>query len=74
MTNEMRMGPLTFRRSSASSGSGTNCVEAGVDVAGEVCIRDSKDCTGAFGEYPALAMSREAWQGFTEAVKNDRFA
>ncbi|GLZ82122.1 hypothetical protein Afil01_69290 [Actinorhabdospora filicis] len=58
----MNTGPAAWRRASRSNGTGANCVEAGIDALGRVGIRDSKDCAGHFGDYPALMVAPSDWQ------------
>ena len=49
-------------RKSAYSGNGETCVEVGTDNA--VLVRDTTDRDGG-----TLALSAEAWRGFTAAIR-----
>ncbi|GIG66853.1 DUF397 domain-containing protein [Phytomonospora endophytica] len=63
-----RTGPV-FRNS--TNGTGSNCVDVGAwhDT---VVLRDSKDCTGDFGDYPTLTVPTTAWTAFTTELKSGR--
>lgn len=54
----------TWRKSTYSGGSGSECVEAGAADRGRVLVRDSKNRDGAVLSVPACA-----WQTFTAALK-----
>jgi hypothetical protein len=54
---------LGWRKSSYSSGNGSNCVEI-VSLAAGLLVRDSKDPDG-----PALAIAARDWTAFTGLVK-----
>lgn len=54
----------TWRKSTYSGGSGSECVEAGVADRGRVLVRDSKNRDGT-----ALSVPAYAWRGFTAALK-----
>ena len=58
------MNGAPWRKSSYSSGSGTNCVEAGVAEAGRVLVRDTTDRDGAMLTIPA-----DAWVRFTDSLR-----
>jgi hypothetical protein len=57
-----------WRKSSRSSGDGTNCVEVASIPAGTVAVRDSKDRSG-----PRLAVSDRAWARFVQGIKHGEF-
>jgi hypothetical protein len=57
-------GSTTWRKSTYSGGSGSECVEAGVADRGRVLVRDTKNSDGA-----TLAFSAEAWTALTDALK-----
>ncbi|MFE4621811.1 DUF397 domain-containing protein [Streptomyces mirabilis] len=57
----------TWFKSSYSSGSEGNCLEA-ADLAPEVAIRDSKDKQG-----PALVFPRSSWAAFVTGVRASKF-
>jgi len=57
---------LTWRKSSYSGGSGSECVETAENDA--MYVRDSKDPSG-----PHLTFSHDAWTAFLTAVKTDSF-
>ena len=54
----------TWRKSTYSGGSNSECVEAGVADRGRVLVRDTKSRDGA-----TLAFSAEAWTVLTDALK-----
>lgn len=62
----MDLTPRTWRKSSYSSASSDNCVEA-ASQPGTVAIRDSKDPEG-----PRLAIPAVDWAAFTRRVQRDR--
>jgi len=53
-----------WRKSSYSRNNGGDCVQVAGMVPGLIAVRDSKDPDG-----PALAISAEAWAGFTGRTK-----
>jgi Domain of unknown function (DUF397) len=53
----------TWRKSSYSSGSGTNCVEVG-QASKTVSVRDTKDRDGF-----ALSIEAGAWERFTGSLR-----
>ncbi len=57
-------GSATWRKSTYSGGSGSECVEAGVADRGHVLVRDTRNRDGA-----TLAFSARAWTAFTDALK-----
>ena len=59
MSSTTDLRRATWRKSSRSSASGSNCVED-ADLAGTVGVRDSKDVTG-----PVLRFTPYAWASFT---------
>ncbi len=58
---------LTWRKSSYSGGSGSDCVEVAPRPGG-LLVRDSKDPSGGVLSFPAAA-----WSAFAEDVRNGRF-
>jgi hypothetical protein len=54
---------ITWRKSSRSSASGSNCVEV-AELAGAVGVRDSKDPAG-----PVLRFSPYAWTSFINGLR-----
>lgn len=54
----------TWRKSSYSNGTGTDCVEAGIAEPGHVLVRDTKDREGT-----TLSVSAESWRQFTTALR-----
>jgi Domain of unknown function (DUF397) len=54
-----------WNKSSYSNGSGGDCVEVAGNLPGIVAVRDSKDREG-----PKLAVSRQAWSAFVQAIKH----
>jgi hypothetical protein len=62
----MDMTPRTWRKSSYSSASSDNCVEA-ASQPGTVAVRDSKDPAG-----PRLAIPAATWRAFVSRVQGDR--
>ena len=63
---EASLTRATWRKSSYSGGSG-NCVEVADNLSGAVGVRDSKDPGG-----PALVVTAQAWQAFTDQVKSGK--
>ncbi len=57
-----------WRKSSYSSANGGNCVEVTQNRLRSVAVRDSKDPQG-----PALALTPDQWQAFTDQVKAGAF-
>jgi hypothetical protein len=57
----------TWKKSSKSSGAGTECVEVR-QYDGVVQVRDSKDPDG-----PVLAFSPEQWEAFVRAATDGEF-
>ena len=53
-----------WRKSSYSSGNGTNCVEAGAAEPGRVLVRDTTDRDGG-----TLTFTAEAWLSFTSGLR-----
>ena len=53
----------TWRKSSYSGGSGTDCVEV-ADTAGVIMVRDTKNRDGV-----TLSIQADAWQRFTTALR-----
>jgi hypothetical protein len=53
-----------WRKSSYSSGNGTNCVEAGVAEPGRVVVRDTADRDGG-----VLTFAAGAWQSFADSLR-----
>ena len=54
----------TWRKSTYSNGSNTECVEAGAAERGRVLVRDTKNRDGE-----TLAFSTQAWSAFTAGLK-----
>lgn len=54
----------TWRKSTYSGGSGSECVEAGVADRGLVLVRDTKNRDGA-----TLAISGHAWEEFLGTLR-----
>jgi hypothetical protein len=54
----------TWRKSSYSSSSGSDCIEAGIGEAGRVLVRDTADRDGAL-----LSVSARAWARFTGSLR-----
>jgi hypothetical protein len=65
MSSTTDLRRATWRKSSRSSASGSNCVEV-AELAGAVGVRDSKDPTG-----PALRFTPYAWASFTDGLSHD---
>jgi hypothetical protein len=59
------IGNSTWRKSTKSGNTG-NCLEAGI-ADGDVVVRDTKD-----RERGTLAFSSDAWQQFTDSLKQRR--
>jgi hypothetical protein len=57
-----------WRKSSYSSANGGSCVEVAQNLPRIVAVRDSKDPHG-----PALAITPDQWQAFTDQVKAGMF-
>lgn len=53
-----------WRKSSYSSANGGNCVEVAHNLSRIVAVRDSKDPQG-----PALVLTPDQWQAFTDQVE-----
>ncbi|MFI7437790.1 DUF397 domain-containing protein [Micromonospora haikouensis] len=60
-TPDLHVG--TWRKSSRSSASGSNCVEV-AELSGGLAVRDSKDPAG-----PALLFGRDAWSSFVNGLR-----
>ncbi|MGW0825859.1 DUF397 domain-containing protein [Streptomyces sp. NPDC002845] len=58
----------TFRKSSASQGANTDCVEVAHTADGGRAIRDSKNPSG-----PVLFFAPSEWKAFTAGVKGGEF-
>lgn len=61
------MSGAAWRKSSYSGNNGGDCVEVAGTARGLIAVRDSKD-----PDSPALALSAEAWAGFTDRTKRGR--
>lgn len=57
-----------FKKSSASQGANTDCVEVAHTADGGRAIRDSKDRRG-----PVLFFTPSGWEAFTHGVKGGEF-
>ena len=57
----------TWRKSTYSGGSGSECVEAGVAGHGHVLVRDTKDHGGG----PVLRLPPRAFADFTTRIRKD---
>ena len=57
----------TWRKSTYSGGSGTECVEVGVADHGHVLLRDTKDR----GHGPVLRLTPRAFADFTTRIRKD---
>ena len=57
----------TWRKSTYSGGSGSECVEAGVADHGHVLVRDTKDR----GRGPVLRLTPRAFADFTTRIHKD---
>ncbi|MPY50423.1 DUF397 domain-containing protein [Streptomyces acidicola] len=58
-----------FKKSSASQGANTDCVEVAHTADGGRAIRDSKDPSG-----PVLFFTSSEWKAFTIGVKGGEFS
>jgi hypothetical protein len=67
MTESDQPPALTWRKSTASSDSGHECVEVACAVQ-SVLVRDSKDKDGS-----RLTISAQAWQAFLNRIKGGDF-
>ena len=61
--NAPELGPVTWKKSSRSSGNG-QCVEW-ADLGGAVAVRDSKNPNG-----PALTFTIGEWATFVQGIKD----
>jgi Domain of unknown function (DUF397) len=65
------MGQLdraVWRKSTHSTGNGSNCVEVAHHRPGLVAVRDSKDRGG-----PQLSVSDQTWSEFIQGIKGGEF-
>ncbi|MFC6020420.1 DUF397 domain-containing protein [Plantactinospora solaniradicis] len=65
MSGSTDLRRATWRKSSRSSASGSNCVEV-AELGQSVGVRDSKDLTG-----PVLRFTPYAWATFTDGLRRD---
>ena len=61
----MNLSPISWRKSTYSTGNGDNCVEVARDLSALIVVRDSKNPEG-----PVLTFSPSAWRRFVGGIKS----
>ncbi|MEU6792379.1 DUF397 domain-containing protein [Nonomuraea wenchangensis] len=68
MTPEEELASATWRKATASGGTGGDCVEVAPLDGGRVAVRDSKDRSG-----PALVFTASEWAAFKDGISKGEF-
>ncbi|MEU6716848.1 DUF397 domain-containing protein [Nonomuraea sp. NPDC046802] len=68
MSPEEELATATWRKATASGGTGGNCVEVAPLSGGRVAVRHSKDRSG-----PALVFTESEWAAFKDGMSKGEF-